>query len=42
MKIIRLEENANGTWTAYIYSSSYTGTKEQCESWIKYNCPGEY
>lgn len=39
---VRIEDNKNGTWTAYIYSTSFTGSYQDCQNWIKWNCPGEY
>lgn len=37
LKPVRLEQNSDGTWTAYILFSYFTGTKEECERWIRFN-----
>ena len=34
MKAVRLEPNGDGTYTAWIYSTSYTGSHEQCKTWL--------
>jgi len=35
MKPVRLEDNHNGKFTAWIFSTSFTGSYEQCQSWLK-------
>jgi hypothetical protein len=34
MRAVRLERNSDGTWTAWIYSTSFTGTYAECVSWL--------
>lgn len=40
MKSVSLTNNHDGTWTARIYFSSFTGTYERCVEWL--NAHGEY
>lgn len=35
MKPVRLEDNHNGKFTAWIFSTSFTGSYEECQSWLK-------
>jgi hypothetical protein len=37
MKAVDYYQNADGTWTARIFSASFTGTYEQCIAWIQAN-----
>ena len=39
MKSVRLEQNADGTWTAWIFSTYFTGSRSQCMAWL--NAQGE-
>lgn len=32
-----LRDNGDGTWTARAGSESYTGTREECEWWLRMN-----
>ena len=41
MKAVELTRNPDGTWTARIYSITFTGTYEACCEWIRGNCIGE-
>lgn len=34
MKAVRLEPNSDGTYTAWIYCTSFTGSREQCIHWL--------
>ena len=34
MKPVDLTQNADGTWTARIYHTTYTGTRERCLAWL--------
>jgi hypothetical protein len=34
--------NANGSWTAWIGTSSFDGTREECLSWLKNESPAAY
>lgn len=40
MQAVRIEPNGNGTYTAWIYSTSYTGSYEACKGWLAAH--GEY
>jgi hypothetical protein len=40
MRAVDLYRNADGTWTARIFSQTYTGTREACVAWLCAN--GEY
>lgn len=35
MRAVDLSRNADGTWTARIYGTSYTGTREACLAWLR-------
>ena len=35
MNPVRLEDNHNGKFTAWIFSTSFTGSYEECQSWLK-------
>jgi len=35
MKAVDLWQNPDGTWTARIYDTTYTGTREECLAWIE-------
>jgi len=35
MNPVRLEDNHNGKFTAWIFSSSFTGSYEECQSWLR-------
>jgi hypothetical protein len=37
MKAVRLERNNDGTWTAWIFMTSFTGSYSACVSWIRAN-----
>lgn len=37
MKSVELSRNPDGTWTAHIFSTTYTGTYEACCSWLRAN-----
>lgn len=37
MKVIDYWQNADGTWTARLWSQTFTGTYEQCIAWIRSN-----
>ena len=37
MTMVAITEKADGTWTARIYSQTFTGTREQCVSWLRAN-----
>jgi hypothetical protein len=41
VKIVDCWQNPDGTWTARIYSLTFTGTYEECQNWLKWQCPGE-
>ena len=34
MKAVRMESNGDGTFTAWIFSTSYTGSFEACKHWL--------
>jgi hypothetical protein len=36
-KSVDLTENGDGTWTARIYGTTYTGTRAQCVAWLHAN-----
>lgn len=41
-KPVEIYQNSDGTWTARIYSQTFTGTREQCVNWLLNNgehCP---
>lgn len=40
MKAVDLWKNEDGTWTARVFTVTYTGTYEQCIAWLRAN--GEY
>jgi hypothetical protein len=40
MKAVDLWQNPDGTWTARIFSQTFTGTREECDRWLR--CNGEY
>jgi hypothetical protein len=41
MRSVRIIENGNGTYSAYIFDTCiYTGTYDDCVKWLGYN--GEY
>jgi len=40
MKSVDLYRNNNGTWTARIFTVTFTGTYEECVDWLRAN--GEY
>lgn len=37
MKSVDIWENADGTWTARIFSTTFSGSKSECESWLRNN-----
>ena len=37
MKPCGLEKNADGSWTAWIYSTRFTGTESECRAWLRAN-----
>lgn len=37
MKSIALSQNPDGSWTARIYGTTYTGTYEACVDWLRGN-----
>jgi hypothetical protein len=37
MKIVDLYQNADGTWPARLYSSTLTGTLDECRNWLRAN-----
>jgi hypothetical protein len=37
MKAVDLWPNSDGTWTARIFSVTFTGTYQQCLDWLKGN-----
>ncbi len=37
MKSVDLWQNADGTWTARIYSTTFTGTYAGCVDWLRGN-----
>lgn len=39
-KAVELTDNGDGTWTARIYSTTYTGTYAECVAWLRNN--GEF
>lgn len=43
MKAVRYYENADGSWTAWIFSRGFTGTYIECMEWLRANgeepCP---
>jgi hypothetical protein len=40
MKAVDMWRNADGTYTARIFSQTFTGTYEECWAWLRNN--GEY
>lgn len=36
-KSVGIEPNTDGSWTAWIYSTRFTGTYDQCLDWLKAN-----
>ncbi len=34
MKAVRIERNDDGTYTAWIFSTSHTGSYEECKGWL--------
>lgn len=34
MKAVRIEPNGDGTYTAWIFSTSHRGTYDECKAWI--------
>lgn len=39
MKAVRLEQQPNGRWIAWIFSTSFEGTYQECIHWFR--CNGE-
>lgn len=39
MQAVRINKNTDGTYTAYIFSTSFTGSYADCVNWLK--CNGE-
>lgn len=37
MKPVDLNQNSDGSWTARIYEQTFTGTREECVLWIRWN-----
>jgi hypothetical protein len=37
MKAVDLWKNPDGTWTARIFSQTFSGTYEQCVDWLRGN-----
>jgi hypothetical protein len=37
MKSVDLCRNADGTWTARIFSVTFTGSYEECVGWLRAN-----
>jgi hypothetical protein len=37
MKAVAIDKNPDGTYTARIFSSTFTGTYSQCVAWIHAN-----
>ena len=37
MKAVDLYKNADGTWTARIYSQRFVGTYDECRQWLRAN-----
>lgn len=37
MKSVDLWQNSDGTWTARIFDTTYTGSREQCIDWLRAN-----
>lgn len=37
MKAVDLQNNHNGTWTARIFAQTFTGTYDECVSWLRMN-----
>jgi hypothetical protein len=37
MKPVGLEQNPDGTWTAWIYATRFTGTRAECVNWLRMN-----
>lgn len=37
MKAVDLYRNPDGTWTARIFSQTFTGTYEECMGWLRAN-----
>ena len=37
MKAVELSQNPDGSWTARIFSQTFTGTREQCVAWLRAN-----
>jgi|GEM_PF-4051025 hypothetical protein len=35
MRSVRIEPNGDGTYTAWIYSTNFTGTYDQCKAWVQ-------
>ena len=35
IKPVEITRNADGSYTARIYSTTYTGTYEQCVAWLR-------
>jgi hypothetical protein len=34
MKAVRIEPNRDGSYTAWIFSTSHTGSYDSCKSWL--------
>jgi hypothetical protein len=37
MQAVRCEQNSDGSWTAWIFSVSFTGTYAECVAWVRAN-----
>lgn len=37
MKAVDLYRNGDGSWTARIFQTEFTGTREQCVAWLRAN-----
>lgn len=35
MKPVGITRNADGTWTAWIFSTTCTGTYDECRRWLE-------
>lgn len=36
-KAVSLSQNPDGTWTARIFSTTFTGTYDECQGWLQAN-----
>lgn len=37
MKAVSLDQNPDGTWTARIFSQTFTGSYQECRNWLEWN-----